>query len=110
MICILISIVITFLLGIIPSINSHAIYMLNELPCASKPLRVGENIMDQNSVADSLGRRIQIFRNTAMLSSGSNYIPGETLEVTVSSFSLGIVIQALGERELHISNGFKSKI
>lgn len=53
--------------------------------------------MNSNTVADKLGRKIRIFRKGIILASGSNYIPGETLNVTVSSFSLEIVLQALGE-------------
>ena len=71
-------------------VSGYAHYMLNSPNCESTPLTLGYSpVMTQGGkvVAETSGKTITVKRNGISLSSGSNFVPGETLTIGVSSFS-----------------------
>ena len=79
----------------------HAVYMTYSSYCSLTPLAVGQTIMNAKAVSDKTARKIVVRRNGVGISSGSYYIGGETLTVSVATFSLSafeVVIEAKGSR------------
>ena len=93
--------VMLFLAFSIESLNGHSIRLTQPRYCTNVPgktLAVGSIIMNQPAIAEPAGGRTMIIsRNGITLSSGSFYVPGEQLQVTVSTFSLDVAIQASGQ-------------
>jgi len=52
--------------------------------------------MSATIVPDTLGRTITVSRNGIKLVSGSTFVPGEILVVTITPFSLEVVLEARG--------------
>ena len=65
-------------------VHGHASYMSSSY-CNTK-LTVGTNIMG-SSVKTSTLRTVSVLRNNVVVPSGSTYVPGESLKVTISSAS-----------------------
>ena len=92
---------------IVSSINrvsGYGHYMLtNSQDCANAQLKLGYNpIMASGGtvVADTSGKTITVKRNGVALSSGSNFVPGETLTVGVTAFTSNtgsLVLEAHGQ-------------
>ena len=80
--------------------SGHALYMLQSPYCDSYALSTSQSIMGSKMKQDTSGRTIIAKRNNAPLASGSTYVGGETLTVTVSTFQVSInfevVFQAQG--------------
>lgn len=76
-------------------VSSHGIYMTQSDYC-SRTLQVGTTIMN-NNVALSTGRTMVVSRGGTALSSGDVYVPGESLTVTISTFTLDMVFEARGK-------------
>ena len=76
----------SFLIGA----NGHASYMSSSY--CSTQLTAGTKIMG-SSVKTSTTRTVSVLRNGVALASGANYVPGESLTVTISSASNEFVYQ-----------------
>ena len=83
-------------------VSGHATYLLSGTPCTDSTagtLAVGKNFMGSNAQKDT-SRVVQVFRNGAAVTTGSNYVGGEVLSVTVSGFTTSlnfeVVLQAQG--------------
>ena len=82
--------------GHIRDLNAHAVIFTYPSYCSGTPLQVGITVMGSNMAVENQGRTMVVKRNGVALTSGSTYIPGESLTVTVSSFTLEAVFQATG--------------
>lgn len=92
--------ILLLLLDCLALLNGHSIYMTYKGSyCDTTPLTLGTTIMSSTIVPDTLGRTISVSRNGVKLNSGSYFIPGETLVVTVTPFSLEVVLEARGKYE-----------
>lgn len=92
---------ILLLVSSIKRVCGYAHYMLtNSQDCSSTPLKLGYYpIMAQGGtvMADTTGKTIAVTRNGVSLSSGSNYIPGETLTIGMNPFtSASLIFEAHG--------------
>jgi len=89
--------VILLLLNYFLLLNGHAIYMTYQGSyCDTTPLTLGTTVMSATIVPDTLGRTITVSRNGIKLVSGSTFVPGEILVVTITPFSLEVVLEARG--------------
>ena len=83
-------------------VSGHSVFLTYPTYCTGSSgtvLGVGQTIMNANSVNDPQGRTIVVQRNGVNLASGAYYVAGETLNVTVSTYSklnFEIVMQAKG--------------
>ncbi len=84
------------LLCFIRDLNAHAVIFTYPSYCSGTRLEAGVTVMGSNMVAESQGRTMIIKRNGVTIPSGSIYVPGESLTVSVSSFTLEAVFQATG--------------
>ncbi len=75
------------------SVYGHAAFMLTKN--CEKQLALGESVMNGKMKLDTT-RTVTVLRNGTLLTSGSNYNPGEVLTVGVSAFSYELVIEARG--------------
>ena len=81
----------SYLTFFVAKVSGHSYFLISSY--CSQVLAPGQVIMMSTALTDSISRSVIVTRNGLPLASGLPYIPGEKLQVTISSFAGEVAIE-----------------